>query len=629
MFGLFRIAAAVPEIRVAAPDFNAAKTAELFAMAAQEGCAAVLFPELGISGSSCGDLFFSRDLQQRCLEALRKIVAASRDSGTVGIAGLPLAAGGALFNAAAVFQNGRVLGFAGKSIMQSERHFRKVQEAAERQVFFDGRSYTVEEKALFRSGNGFCFGVVIGSERYEATLLSGALTEAGAQIIFNPYATPEIAGASAVRRQEIAVHSAGLVSGYVSCGAGVTESTSDAVYAGDALAASCGRILCENRRFCRSSSIIYADIDTEEIMQLRMHRQTPRIFSGCGEAAVTVALDNVPECSDGKYLKLSANPFVPENADELAGKCAEILQIQSSALAKRIEHTGAKKLVLGLSGGLDSTLAAIVCAGSCKLLGRSAADVIAVTMPGFGTGSRTRGNAEKLAELLGMTLRTIPIGAAVKQHFSDIGHDGVTPDAAYENSQARERTQILMDLANSEYGFVVGTGDLSEAALGWCTFNGDHMSMYNVNASVPKTLVRHIAEFYAEQSGGELKKVLLDINATPVSPELLPPDASGNIAQKTENIIGSYELHDFFLYHFVKSGFALAKLRFLANIVFAGRFSAPEIDYALGVFAKRFITQQFKRSASPEGIKTGEISLSPRGDWQMPADAECEVFKLT
>lgn len=636
MFGIFKCAAAVPEVRVGDTVFNAEAILSLYREAVNEKAAAAVFPELSITSYSCGDLFFNRDLLTNALAALKKIVAASAGCDCVGIVGLPVMAEHAVFNCAAVFSNGVLHGIVGKSVLPNyrefyeKRQFRSVRELPGMSVVIGGTRYVIGNDAVFESANGFRFGVEICEDLWGVVPVSSRLALSGAEVIFNLSAGTELVGKAEFRRRLVAMQSARIVGGYVFSGAGVHESTSDAVFGGHALIAENGRILRENSRFDRRGSIIYADIDTEKLQNGRMSESSFNEFSSASleTPCRRVGIGRVYESGrDGRHLALSRTPFVPEDPATRRANCRDIASIQSAALAKRWEHTGAERLVIGLSGGLDSTLAALVCAESAKLLARSPDKVLAVTMPGFGTGSRTRGNAEKLAELLGFELRVIPIGEAVKQHFADIGHDGKTPDVTYENAQARERTQILMDIANHERGIVVGTGDLSEIALGWSTFNGDQMAMYNVNASVPKTLIRHLVEFAAEESGeGELRRVLLDVAATPISPELLPPDGNGGIAQKTEAIVGRYILHDFFLYHFVKSGFGMKKLEFLAKCAFEDEFDGEEIRRTLSVFAGRFISQQFKRHPLPEGPKVGTIALSPRGDWRMPSDVSGNVF---
>ncbi len=640
MFGIFKCAAAVPEIRVGDTAFNAEKIIALYLEAADNGAAAVVFPELCISSYTCGDLFFNRDLLANSMAALEKIIASSAGKKCIGIVGLPVLAEHALFNCAAVFGDGEIYALIGKSVLPNyrefyeKRQFKSVRELPGMSVVIGGKRLAIGNNTVFESTNGFRFGVEICEDLWGVIPVSSQLALSGAEVIFNPSAGTELVGKAEFRRKLVAMQSARIVGGYVFSGAGVHESTSDMVFGGHAFIAENGRILEVNQRFQRNNSIIYADIDVEKLQNGRMSESSFNEFSSAslpdgGLTCRRIGVCRVNESGhDCRHLRLEKMPFVPADDSRRVENCREILQIQTAAMAKRWEHTRAKKLVIGLSGGLDSTLAALVCAESAKLLKKPSADVLAITMPGFGTGSRTRGNAEKLAELLGMELRIIPIAEAVKQHFLDIGHDGKTLDITYENAQARERTQILMDVANKEDGIVVGTGDLSEIALGWSTFNGDQMSMYNVNASVPKTLIKYLVEFAAEQAGtGELRSVLLDVAATPISPELLPPDKDGKIAQKTENIVGRYILHDFFLYHFIKSGFGLKKLEFLADCAFAGEIDPEEIHRTLELFARRFIGQQFKRHASPEGPKVGTIALSPRGDWRMPADVSPGVFK--
>ena len=411
---------------------------------------------------------------------------------------------------------------------------------------------------------------------------------------------------------------------YAYASAGPGESTTDTVFDGHLLVAENGAVLAENKRFPRTSEIVYADADFARLYAQRLAEVD--FQAGADLELHPVRLNNVPGVSALKYRSVSRAPFVPSEGSDRDSVCREIFQIQCNGLAGRIERAHAERAVLGLSGGLDSTLALLVTAETFRLLNRPAKDILALTMPGFGTTGRTRGNAERMAEELGAELRTVEIRDACLQHFKDIGHDPEKMDVTYENTQARERTQILMDVANREHGLVVGTGDLSEIALGWCTYNADHMSMYGVNCGVPKTLVRHIVSWYAEKADGRLGEILRDVVATPVSPELLPADKDGHIAQKTEKILGSYDLHDFFLYHFIKYGAPPEKLLFLADFAFRGVFSGEEIRNALSVFLRRFFSQQFKRSCSPDGPKVGSICLSPRADWRMPSDAASSLW---
>jgi NAD+ synthase (glutamine-hydrolysing) len=475
---------------------------------------------------------------------------------------------------------------------------------------------------------------------------SGELALAGANVIVNLSASDALVGKRDYRRNLVMNQSARCMAAYVYASAGVHESTTDMVFSGHLMIAENGSMLAESRPFSRETEIVYADVDVERLNMQRLSEGSFQDFDSRAIIARAATLDCLRGCDTLQYRYVSPTPFVPGSIETRDINCTEIFNIQCAGLAKRLEATRSKRAVIGLSGGLDSTLALLVVAETFKLLNRSASEILALTMPGFGTTKRTKNNAVELAKLLGVELRTVDIQKACLQHFVDIGHDPQKLDVTYENVQARERTQILMDIANSEGGIVIGTGDLSEIALGWSTYNADHMSMYAVNCDIPKTLVRHIVRWYADRAvhnpsefgaelspsetgahletrekGAELVAVLRDILDTPVSPELLPADSNGQIAQKTECILGAYELHDFFLYHFAKYGAAPDKLRYLAKYAFANRHTDEEIDKALAIFVRRFFTQQFKRSCIPDGPKVGTISLSPRADWRMPSDA--------
>lgn len=619
MFGTYRVAAAVPVLRVGHPAFNAEAIGRLYVQAVAAGAALVVTPELSVSGYSCGDLFEQELLLSGCRQAVSTLALQTAGRGTVLVVGFPCRIGSRLFNAAAVLQNGRVVGVVPKSFLPNYREFyekRQFTAAVDLggQLDWFGESLPFGNDLLFQGEGGFVLGVEICEDLWAVAPPSNNLALNGAVLLCNLYGGPELVAKSALRRQMVVSQSLRLTALYVLSGAGVHESTSDLLHAGHALIAANGRLLAENRRFEREGTLTYADIRPGWLEQSR------RAWSSFNDNPSTpvrrLALASVPEAPDWQYLQVAADPFIPSQKEDLAERCEEILLIQTHGLARRLEHSRAERLVIGLSGGLDSTLALLVCVRCCDLLGLPRQTVLAVTMPGFGTTGRTQGNAAALAAAVGVELRTISIAAAVEQHFADIGHDPSVHNAAYENSQARERTQILMDLANDCGGIVVGTGDLSEIALGWCTFNGDHMSMYGVNASVPKTLVRFLVEHYARQAPAALAAVLRDINATPVSPELLPGE------QHTEAIIGDYRLHDFFLYYFLRYGESPAGLAALARHAFAGLFGEAEIDRALQIFVRRFFTQQFKRNSLPDGPKVGSIALSPRGDWRMPADAD-------
>ncbi len=637
MFGFYRVAAAVPQVRVCDVEFNVAQISELYRAAAREKAAAVVFPELAVTGYTCGDLFFQNYLHDAAQNGLRRLIDVSAGCNTVMIVGIPWRAGAVLCNTAAIIQNGRLCGFAVKDILPNYREFYEQRwfrgamgREVPKNVIFDGESVPFGCDLLLDGGNGFLFYVEICEDLWSVVPGSSYAAKHGALALFNLSASDELIGKADYRRNLVAQQSGRCVAAYVLAGAGVGESTAEVVYGGHSLIAVNGHVAVENERFSRKGGMIYCDVDIEALIATRMSEssfnETALDFED-DDGMRKIELEPVPEVDQLKYVNIAARPFVPSSHDDRAARCREIFAIQCAGLAKRMEHTDCKTVVIGISGGLDSTLALLVAVESCKLLGRPLDDILAVTMPGFGTTERTRGNAEILCEKLGVRLRNIDITAACRQHFSDIGHDESVRDVTYENTQARERTQILMDMANKSGGIVIGTGDLSEIALGWSTFNGDHMAMYAVNCSVPKTLIRFVIGDYAEHSGEGLRAVLEDIMDTPVSPELLPADEQGNIVQKTEELLGAYELHDFFLYHFVKHGVSPEKLFFLAKYAFSGTFDDKTIADKLRIFLRRFWAAQFKRDTAPNGPKVGSVSLSPRGDWRMPSDAVPPDFR--
>lgn len=628
MFGFYRLAAAVPELKVAAVGHNLEKILESYFAACDAGAAATVFPELSLTGYSCGDLFFQRRLLERAESAALEAVNATAGRNSILIFGIPLQVEDAVYNVAVVAQNGMARGIVPKSLLPNYREFYEKRNFVsgagirERMVNFNRLPVPFGTDLIFDGGNGFRFGIEICEDLWGVLPPSGPLALGGARVIFNLSAGTELASKAEYRRELVRQQSARCLAAYVLSSAGVHESTTDVVFGGHAVIAENGRLAAENVRFDRSGSVIYADVDVERLGAARLSEssfhdnQLPP-----GTRFRTLMLPEVPGSPDFRYAWNPPRPFVPENAADRRERCSEILSIQVAGLAKRVEHMGAKKLVIGISGGLDSTLALIVSSECCRLLGRPASDIEALTMPGFGTTGRTHRNSVEICRLLGVHLREVDIRPACLLHFKDIGHDPAVLSSTYENVQARERTQILMDLANEYGGMVVGTGDLSEIALGWSTYNGDHMSMYAVNCSIPKTLIRFLIETTAERSEPELAAVLRDVIATPVSPELLPAASDGSIEQKTEDLIGPYELHDYFLYHFVKYGADPRKILALAADAFRGKFDEAEVEKWLRVFLRRFFQQQFKRSCIPDGPKVGTIALSPRGDWRMPSDA--------
>ena len=604
--------------------------------AAGKGAQVVLFPELGITGCSCADLFFQPALMLAARKGLGRFVAETSRLKSVCIVSLPLAVQDALYIMAAVVKGGRVLGLVPKSVLPNYREFyekRQFCAAAQlpvRTMELPGcGEVPVGTDLLFADDDELSFGVEIGADLWSVIPPSSNLALQGARVIFNPCACDELAGSAAYRRQLVAQQSARCLAAYVLAGAGVGESSQDVVYGGHCLIADNGRLVTESKRFSRDTEIIYADVDLTRLAAARMSESSFHDSRTLAAAAPVrrIAVGSVAASSDLAYASIPARPFVPTPEDS-ATRCEEILNIQACGLVKRMEHSHARTMVLGVSGGLDSSLALLVCERACKMMGIPTSTILAVTMPGFGTTGRTYNNAVALIRHIGADFREINIREACLLHFKDLEFDPSLRTNTYENVQARERTKILMNLANKTGGMVIGTGDLSEIALGWATYNGDHMSMYSVNCSIPKTLIRCLIEHVAAQSPAEMAATLRDINATPVSPELLPPAEDGTVDQKTEDILGPYDIHDFFLYHFIKYGATPAKLQALALLAFAGEYSQDLIERTLQTFIHRFFTQQFKRTCVPDGPKVGTIALSPRGDWRMPTDACSTVWNM-
>ena len=636
MFGFYRFACVSPRLRVADTAYNTEEIIKSAAAAVSNGAAFVVFPELSITGYTCSDLFHQELLLRNSLDSLLKIAKAFEDADAVIAVGLPLRMFGRLYNCAAFLQRGKVIAVTPKIHLPNQREFYEKRHFSSGRDLLrggaDGRPVLCcVEGAVdvpvtnFITVKGFGSEVRVGVELCEDLWTpappSGELAFAGANVIVNLSASDALVGKQVYRRNLVLNQSARCMAAYVYASAGVHESTTDMVFSGHLMIAENGSMLAENKPFSRETEIIYADVDADRLNMQRLSEGSFQDFDGREVYARAAMIENLRPVESLKFRFVSPAPFVPGNLETRDQSCTEIFNIQCAGLAKRLDASHSKRAVIGLSGGLDSTLALLVVAETFKLLKRPANEILALTMPGFGTTRRTKNNAVVLAELLGVELRTVDIRNACQLHFADIGHDPKVFDVTYENVQARERTQILMDVANSEGGIVIGTGDLSEIALGWSTYNADHMSMYAVNCDVPKTLVRHIVDWYAGRSDAALRGVLKDILDTPVSPELLPAAPNGQIAQKTESILGAYEIHDFFLYHFVKYGAPPQKLLFLAKYAFAGRFTDGELEKALAVFVRRFFTQQFKRSCIPDGPKVGTISLSPRADWRMPSDA--------
>lgn len=632
MHGFHRVAACVPELKVADSVYNAERILCLAEEAASKGAAVAVFPELCVTGYTCGDLFYQERLLAGAYEGVARIAKGLAKSRIVVVIGAPFLFRSKLYNCAFVVQSGRVLGAVPKSFIPNCREF------YEKRWFASGRGILREEAdfmgakipfgtgLIFSHGEKFRMGVEVCEDLWAVLPPSSLQAIGGATLLVNLSASNALVSKAGYRKELVRQQSARCVAAYVYSSAGVHESSTDLVFGGHAIVAENGATLAESERFRRAASAIYADLDFDRLVAARISETSFQDASLPGGVAFTeIPLEGLNE-GEGFIRELSPTPFVPSRPEERNERCAEIFHIQTSGLAKRLEHTGAKKALVGVSGGLDSTLALLVAAETFKALGRDAKGIVAVTMPGFGTTGRTYKNAVSLMKMLGADMRRIDIRKACMRHFADIGHAPSVHDVTYENVQARERTQILMDVANREGGIVIGTGDLSEIALGWSTYNGDHMSMYAVNAGVPKTLIRYLIGWVAENSGAKLGKVLADIMDTPVSPELLPKAKDGKIHQRTEDILGPYELHDFFLYHTVKYGAPPDKLEFLASYAFAGRYGAAEIKRALGVFIKRLFSQQFKRSCMPDGPKVGSICMSPRGDWRMPSDASPSLW---
>jgi len=625
-----RLATVAPELRVADVAFNLISTQRAAAQAVRAGASVVLFPELGLTGYTCGDLFTQSLLLNQARAALLELAATTRKSRAYLIVGLPLVVQSRLYNCAAVLGGGRVLGLVPKQFLPTtgeyyeERWFTSGAGSPPLEIEFDNYVAPFATNLLFSDRTTGCiFGVEICEDLWAVQPPSANLCLGGANLILNPSASNELLGKASYRRDLVRQQSARCLAAYAYASAGPGESSTDVVFSGHCLVAENGVLLAESDRFKFESQITCADIDLGRLEHERLCNSSFSAATSHQFRRIPIALGlSTQPATLGALRPNPSLPFVPSDPLRRAETCREIFSIQSTGLAKRLKHTGAKSIVLGISGGLDSTLALLVTVHAFDTLGLDRKGILAPTLPGFGTTARTRGNAEKLVEQLGATLRVIPIHAAIKQHFGDIGHDERVHDVTYENAQARERTQILMDLANKVGGFVVGTGDLSEAALGWCTFNGDHMSMYHVNAGIPKTLVRYLIDWCADtEFSGATGKVLHDIAATPISPELLPTTADGQQHQKTEDVVGPYELHDYFLYHIIRHGARPAKVLHFGERAFAGRYDRATLLHWLEVFVRRFFSQQFKRSAMPDGPKVGSVALSPRGDWRMPSDA--------
>ena len=626
--GFISVACGAPKLRLADCHYNAEQTFTLMRQAEKAGVKVLVLPELGLTGYTCGDLFYQDALLRGAEEALTTVLEATRNLEVVTAVGLPVQVNNKLYNCAAIIQKGEILGLVPKTHLPNysefyeKRQFAPAPETAGT-VILCGQKVPFRSGQLFRCGNlpELVLGFEICEDLWTPDSPSARMAQAGATLICNLSASNDLIGKDAYRRQLVTMQSAKLLCGYLYTSAGEGESTSDLVFGAHQLIAENGTLLAE-RRF--ENGLLLSEID---VQRLAFERRRTQVFADAQPEDAAVFTLTLSDTKLTRYV--APMPFVPEGKEDRDARCREILLIASLGLKQRLEHTGAKTAVVGLSGGLDSTLAVLITGLAMKMLDRPMTDIVAVTMPCFGTTDRTKNNAVILAEKLGAQLRTVDISASVRSHFKDIGHDMEDHSVTFENGQARERTQVLMDIANQSGGIVIGTGDLSELALGWCTYNGDHMSMYAVNCSIPKTLVRHLVAYLARDNAEKdqaLRDVLEDILDTPVSPELLPA-VKGEISQKTEDLVGPYELHDFFLYYVVRWGFSPRKVYRLALYALGRQYSRDVILKWLRTFYRRFFSQQFKRNCLPDGPKVGSVALSPRGDWRMPADAKMNLWQ--
>ena len=633
-YGFVKVAAAVPRVKIADCKYNAGQLESLIAIADGKGVQIIAFPEMCITAYTCGDLFGQQLLLEEAEMGLMQILNNTRQLDIISILGMPITVNSTVINAAVVIQKGRILGVVPKTYLPNykefyeQRWFTSSLQVAEDCVRLCGQIVPMGNNLLFETSDTI-FGIEICEDLWSTIPPSSTLALQGAEILFNLSADNEGIGKHNYLCSLISQQSARCIAGYVFSSCGFGESTTDVVFAGNGLIYENGSELAHSKRFSFDEQLIISEIDIE---RLRAERRINTTFSASKGA---IPSDKKPVCITTEYVNskelnltrtFDMHPFVPQG-DTLNERCEEVFSIQVAGLAQRLVHTGAKTAVIGISGGLDSTLALLVCVRTFDKLELPRKNIIGVTMPGFGTTDRTYHNALSLMKSLGITIREISIKEACIQHFKDINHDINIHDVTYENSQARERTQILMDIANQTWGMVIGTGDLSELALGWATYNGDHMSMYGVNGSIPKTLVKHLVKWVAENDiDAESRITLLDIVDTPISPELIPADENGEIQQKTEDLVGPYELHDFFLYYFMRFGFRPSKIYYLANVAFKGAYDEETIKKWLSTFFRRFFNQQFKRSCLPDGPKVGSISISPRGDWRMPSDASSATW---
>lgn len=633
-YGFVKVAAAVPHVQVADCFYNTQQIKALMQKASEKGVQIIAFPELAITAYTCLDLFAQQTLLQNAEKALLKLVSDTANLNLLTLVGTPLVSGNQLINAAVVFQGGKILGVVPKTYLpnykefQEQRWFASATDLQETTITIGNEQYPLTSHQLFTAGQ-VSVGIEICEDLWVPVPPSSILAMEGANILINISASNELIGKHTYLRSLICQQSARCMAGYIYASAGFGESSTDLVFAGNGMIAENGNLLEESPRFTREEQLIISEIDIDNLQYDR--RINTSFMQGLSEYRTNQVVETPFALTDGSgktelTRPIDPHPFVP-SGDALKERCEEIFHIQVAGLAKRIVHTNAKRAVVGISGGLDSTLALLVTVMTFDALKMPRNQILGITMPGFGTTDRTYTNAVNLIRSLGVTFREISIKDACLQHFKDINHDVNVHDVTYENSQARERTQLLMDVANQENGLVIGTGDLSELALGWATYNGDHMSMYGVNGSIPKTLVKYLVEWVACNKVDESSRLtLLDIADTPISPELIPADENGNIKQKTEDLVGPYELHDFFLFHFLRFGASPSKIYYLAQKAFRDSYDKETIRKWLYTFFHRFFQQQFKRSCLPDGPKVGSISLSPRGDWRMPSDAVAKLW---
>ncbi len=638
MFNYFRIACAVPDVEVADVDFNIAQTVKYIQKANDENVDLLVFPELGVTGYTCADLFFQQTLLNASNSGIKDLLKETETCSPVVAVGAPVMIDGSLYNCAVIISKGKIIGIVPKTFIPNHGEFTEKRwflsaadlnkSTVNSKIFGIEEEYDIPAGALVFDANGVKIGFEVCEDLWTPLPPSTALCLAGAEVIANLAASNETIGKRDFRRNLVNHQASSSICAYAFCSAGCLESTSELVFSGHSLISENGVIAAEQENKITSDYMIISDIDIEKIRHDRAHKSSfadCRTFCGT-DGIITVEVDTRVSESNGEYVKLSKLPFIPSTEKERVERCLCVFEMQVAGLKKRLLKTGCKP-VIGISGGLDSTLALLVSVQAVKEIGKPLSDVIGITMPCFGTTDRTYNNALNLMKSLGITSLEISIKDACTQHFKDIGQSADNYDLTYENAQARERTQVLMDYAGRVNGLVIGTGDLSELALGWCTYNGDHMSMYGVNSSIPKTLIRWIIDSLIKNGiFAESAEYLTDIVNTPISPELLPPDAKGEIAQQTESIVGPYALHDFFLYNILRYGFEPDKIFALAKKAFADDFDGETIMKWLRTFYRRFFTQQFKRSCMPDGIKIGSVGLSPKGDWKMPSDASAAMW---